>query len=444
MTIQGLKTVICYCILAATIINGSVVWFRSVGLMDTNTHAQIKELENYFQNHAKKLKLDPKNYTDEVLIQIQAEYREYLSLKQSFLYTKDTIYVISKIAKYLVIFTLLLAIIYAAKFEKSTLNKDPIIIIWFVYFGLACLYTLLSKNWISAFAGVLTYCFSYLLILHSDSLLKQLSKTLVVSLIILLVMAPFEYFHGSQYFSTNSVLNMRLTGFMSQPSTLGIYVVCISALYLACEACNLNSHSKFYFVILISPLVILTGSYAALTCLFVMAMILLFQDKQSIGLFRLLLLFITLLALQVLIMNFLDRPALASLMGRVQKYEFFFSSDISITKLLLGHGVGYNSPALNYLSTIFPNQVEDLRFLIPTDSTPLILILQTGLIGCLIFYGLIINAMCKDKDLWPAYLVFILCSFTTNLTEIFPLNILLGLMLAKTYNGLTSTIKFST
>jgi hypothetical protein len=59
------------------------------------------------------------------------------------------------------------------------------------------------------------------------------------------------------------------------------------------------------------------------------------------------------------------------------------------------------------------------------------LFVQLGLVGVLAFYGLLAWAWRVDGGARPFYLVAAIASLTINLPEAFPLNVLLGLALAR-------------
>ena len=65
------------------------------------------------------------------------------------------------------------------------------------------------------------------------------------------------------------------------------------------------------------------------------------------------------------------------------------------------------------------------------DSTVTMLLVQVGVLGVLAFYALLAWAWRVDPPARPFYLVAAIASLTINLPEAFPLNVLLGLALAR-------------
>ncbi|MHC4139513.1 MAG: hypothetical protein ACYSR1_06640 [Planctomycetota bacterium] len=68
------------------------------------------------------------------------------------------------------------------------------------------------------------------------------------------------------------------------------------------------------------------------------------------------------------------------------------------------------------------------------DSTPLMLTAQIGLIGLFMIYGILFLAIRNDPQSRIFYFSIILASLTVNITELFPVNFLLGLLLARSFS----------
>lgn len=119
---------------------------------------------------------------------------------------------------------------------------------------------------------------------------------------------------------------------------------------------------------------------------------------------------------------------LASLVARLDKL-WGLAVTGSILELLLGRGLGIGTN----LATSLMDSVSGLPglWLTPSDSTPIALFAQTGLVGLLAFYGLIGYGMVRDPVARPFYLVWILTSLMQTLTELFPADFLLGLVLSR-------------
>lgn len=92
---------------------------------------------------------------------------------------------------------------------------------------------------------------------------------------------------------------------------------------------------------------------------------------------------------------------------------------------LFGQGLAANSNQL--LSLLGPQAALHAA---SSDGMPVLLLLQSGLVGVAAFYGLLLWAWRRDQTARPFLLTVGLASLTLNITELFPINLLLGLCLA--------------
>jgi hypothetical protein len=102
-------------------------------------------------------------------------------------------------------------------------------------------------------------------------------------------------------------------------------------------------------------------------------------------------------------------------------------------QVVFGSGLGVNTNAALSLAVPGGSEAEASSTApasLPTDSTFTALVIQIGLLGTLMFYGVLAWAALRDPQARPFYLIAALCSLTINLTELFPVNVLLGLALA--------------
>ena len=66
-----------------------------------------------------------------------------------------------------------------------------------------------------------------------------------------------------------------------------------------------------------------------------------------------------------------------------------------------------------------------------TDSMWILLLIQGGLLALGAFLGLIFCCIWRDRTVRPFLGLFLLCSLTLNLTEIFPLSLLLAVVVRR-------------
>ena len=157
---------------------------------------------------------------------------------------------------------------------------------------------------------------------------------------------------------------------------------------------------------------------------------------------KILLLLILAIPAALLLPTALDRPDLFdSLMGRWLTLRRALDGDQPMN-LLLGRGVGnvgslfHNIVATNHASLawfkawpVFNNQS------IATDSQVVMILVQGGLLGVVGFFTLLLGALNRAAWALPFLLAVALCSLTLNITDIFPLSILLGLGLNRCLLG---------
>jgi hypothetical protein len=68
---------------------------------------------------------------------------------------------------------------------------------------------------------------------------------------------------------------------------------------------------------------------------------------------------------------------------------------------------------------------------VPADSTVTALMMQIGVLGTLLFYAMLLWAGFRDRSARMFYAIVAVCSLTLNVTELFPVNFLLGIALAR-------------
>lgn len=110
------------------------------------------------------------------------------------------------------------------------------------------------------------------------------------------------------------------------------------------------------------------------------------------------------------------------------------ASQANPAQFVFGHGLGFGSnasiTALKDAPTALPLMSTGEKF--AADSTVTVLFIQLGVVGILCFYGLLVWAFLRDKRARPFYLVTGIASLAIIVTELFPVNLLLGLTLAHT------------
>ena len=418
-----------------TVLNGSHFWLSRVGLVNPISFDNLIEKNRDFSQRSK-IYL---SQTEEITEQIEAAFKqEHLSYKhqlQQHLYSNSTTSLVLKSLKYLLYLAFLVIIFYNAKRSSKNPLLNPAVLFFGAFLLIYSSLSFLNFGIAGVIAGFNTYVFLTYLIFSKDTFsdndIRSLALFLLVTLGLLLLIAPVEMLKGIQVFNTNSFLKKRMTGFMDQPNTLGVYIVCVVSFFVVLFRPQLTKAilASFYLSVLI--LILLSGSNTAalVFCIFLFAEFL-FQGRTNTERQKY---WIVLLLCVVILSLYLSqgRSVFDSLAGRLVKYHYYFSLDLPILKLLFGHGLGVGSNTILQIQSFFPfEEFAQLPVKFSVDSTPLLLVIQTGIIGCTVFYGLILYALHIDVQKRSAYIVFILCSLSINIIEVFPVNIVLALLLS--------------
>jgi hypothetical protein len=102
-------------------------------------------------------------------------------------------------------------------------------------------------------------------------------------------------------------------------------------------------------------------------------------------------------------------------------------------QVFLGRGLGIGTNTVTNAAGVAALPMpEVLKRAAPfyADSTITSIFAQMGLAGLAAFYLMLLWASIRDPIARPTYLVIFLASLTFNITEVFPINFLLGLLLA--------------
>ena len=418
-----------------TILNGSYFWLSRVGLIN-NANFEVLIDKNIDFNQRSMVYLNqPEAITAEIEASFKAEHLRYKKALYDHLYDNSALSLFLKSLKYLLYLIFLALIFYNARQSGKPYKLNVVSTIFGIFLlGYSSL-SFINFGLAGVIAGFNSFVFLTCMV-FSGNILKQqdldfFALLLLATLGFLLVIAPIEMSKGIQVFNTNSFFKKRMTGFMDQPNTLGIYVVCIFSFFVVQFRSKLGKTRFIMLTLCTLILIVLSGSNtaAAVLCIVLLAESML-RNNLTIsrpGHWVLLLLIVVILSLYFT----QGRPVIDSLAGRIEKYNYYFSLDLPALKLLFGQGLGAGSNTLLQIQSLFPfEQFADLPIKFSVDSTPLLLIIQTGIIGCVVLYCLMFTAFIKDKHRRPAYLAFFLCGMTINIIEVFPLNIVLALLLS--------------
>jgi hypothetical protein len=122
----------------------------------------------------------------------------------------------------------------------------------------------------------------------------------------------------------------------------------------------------------------------------------------------------------------LGRPSLFhSPLGRLKNVGDWVTRPMPRQERLWGYGVTGGGSLAAAVQGNDPAHVET------TDALPLLLLAQGGLVALVSFYGLVLWCLIRDQRSRVFWIVLVLASLTLNITEVFPLGLLLAVMGAR-------------
>jgi hypothetical protein len=265
--------------------------------------------------------------------------------------------------------------------------------------------------------------------------LALFAKCVAALLVFEAALVPLELVRGIHLFHewTAWSLASRVVGTLVQPNSMGIFAASAIAFY----HCSFPS-SRWNAPLLATALalILFSGSGTGLVCVAFGLLLVLGQRENSRRRPRSLSLaaaVLALLALALLLPAATGRPDLYSSLGAGGRWTSLQAALFgrSPIELIFGSGLGVNTnSAFNLANAQAPAGIFRANAFLPTDSTLTSLLIQVGVVGAALFYAMLFWAAARDDRFRIFYGVVALSSLTINLTELFPVNVLLGLALA--------------
>lgn len=291
-----------------------------------------------------------------------------------------------------------------------------------------------------AAAGLRSFLFPFVA-LTGRWLVPQLpvfANGVAVLLLIQASLVPYELFRGIHLFHEWSSWSLasRVAGTMSQPNSMGVFAVAAFAFYYAFAA---NRRWLALIGLIALALVFFSGSATGMVCAALAAFVTLLQRVDASRRRLATLLGVMLLAFAM--------AMLPSLTGRWDVFESLAGGarwraleaalfERPLAQVLLGSGLGVNTNLALALGDLGGLASGPSRpGVVPTDSAVIGLLIQVGVLGAMLFYAALLWAARRDPMARPFYGVLGLCSLVINVTELFPVNVLLGLAWAHSVWG---------
>lgn len=302
----------------------------------------------------------------------------------------------------------------------------------------ACLLAVVAHGALVAAAGLRSFMFLVvgLLGLYLVPHMSVFARAVAALLVLQMLLVPVELFRGIHIFREWSHLSLasRVAGSMVQPNSMGVFA---AAGWVFCYCFSRSRKGLAALGVLALVLILLSGSATGLLCMALFFFVLL---RQRVGAkWRPIILAVGALAVGLVMWS------LPTLTGRPDVFNSVGAEGGRLSNLLavllersplrvaLGDGLGVNTnAALNLFEHSVANASGSVSAttLAPTDSTLTGLLIQIGAVGTLLFYGSLLWAALRDPVARPFYGVVAVCTLSINLTELFPVNLLLGLALA--------------
>lgn len=411
----------------AAVANGATFWLKRTGWLEADAYyAYLGQITSYRVTS----RLDPAH----------AEMRRFQWQAMSRLYAVTGTQPISKLAKFAVV-TLVIAVSLWGAWRTGL---RPAAWTWFlllVFTALVLCGALVS--WMR-FGGLLLVpglrSFTFLAValsatwLSSTKSLTLFSKYLIGLLSLQVILIPPEIMWGLEGFTRTSQLPWsadRITGTFLQPTTLGLFAVIALMFYV----CFTNPPSRPRVIATgVSGIVVLASTTASALLLYLLVVGYLLVPAGGVQKRTRIVLILVSLAVVLALPWLTGRPdVFASLFGRIQRIQVVLSEEPGAVTVLFGQGLGVGTnAAVHWLRYAFDLgvAVPSLTARMGSDSTIQSLISQIGVVGCVGFYGLLAQGAWVDARARPLYAVIGLASLVINIIEFFPVNVLLGLLLA--------------
>lgn len=301
--------------------------------------------------------------------------------------------------------------------------------------AVSALLSILAGRWLELVAGARSFL-PWLLGASAagitrDTLLRALAKVLLWTLLVEGVLVAIELRQGLLIYSM--VLfggdSVRAVGSFNLPISLGCFSV-VSWAVILCWG-QYPRMLAAALTALVLALLVVTASGAAWLAFGVAVAVLVFAQRPLHVRIAMLVCMLPLtIAAWFGLPQLTGRPDLHdSLWGRIHPVQAYASAHLSVPEMLFGSGFGHGTNAHAQLAgdTTVPINASERPV---GDSLPAVLFWQVGLLGLLIAYALMLAALRADPRSAAIGAALLVASVAVNITELFPLNLVLGLWLA--------------
>ncbi len=414
----------------AVVANGATFWLKRTGWLEPDAYHAHRVQKSNFRVSSR---LDP----------AYAEVQSFHRREMRRLYAVSGAQTITKLVKYglvVLIVGVSLWVGWRAGY-RPVVSRQPLLLGFTASVVLAALVSWLRFGGLLLVPGLRLFAFVAVPLsvthLASTRSLALLSNYLIGLVYLQLILTIPEITRGLDIFSGTGLLPVpgdRVTGAFLQPTTLGLFCV-IALLFYVCFG-NPPPRMRFVTVVAGGIVVIAAGSASALLLfLLVIGYAYAPEGGRWCRCRWRLPVFVVIGLMMLLALPWLTaRPdVFASMFGRVLWMQRYFSEATGPMTVLFGEGLGIGTNvAVHWFRYAMEHGAEVPLSALRggSNSTAQCLVSQIGVVGCVGFYALLAHGAWSDTRARPVYVVIGIASLTTNVIEFFPVNVLLGLLLA--------------
>jgi hypothetical protein len=403
----------------ASLFGGIVFWLRRVGWLQPETY-WISNTELIVAAP------EPKNVTS--IYQFVMHHHNSLHELQGWLY-------LTKFAKEMALVAFVLLALSQLRKTKLSRPFGLVYVCLFLTGLLSAVTAVFSGQWFALLAGARSFAAwtigASATALVDSELRRRLARVCAWTLLVEACLAVIELNRGlliySIYLFDRDIV--RVVGTFSLPISLGSFaVVTWAAAYCWGE---FPRRTLFLLTVLLLALLLVNASATAWAAL-AAATIAMLLPKLRASRRRALIVAILPLALigwQVL-PELTGRPDVQdSLWGRILPVQLYATEHLSTREVLFGtgFGVGTNALAQHGKGVAISREMPDRPV---GDSMPAALFWQVGLVGLFFAYALFALALRADEQSRPIGMALLVSSAAVNITELFPVSLILGFWLA--------------
>jgi hypothetical protein len=407
----------------AAVLNGSYFWLRRVGGLDPERRRLY--YTRFYHADAERYVASPE--------EIEALRRFTVAL-----YRPDGWLVVCKGAKDVVLAIFLVGSAWisisawrSGKIRPQLITAGPLVLLLGTFLASG-----LHVGWLMAISGLRSFAFLFVAALAwwaaTVADLRFLARVLKALLVLQAVLVPVELWRGIHMFHAKFLgtpFGDRVVGTMLQPTTLGVFAV---TAYVFHRTFAGGTQRNWVVACAAGWVVYLTASGTAILLMIAaIAWDLSGAEARRAGRPLLLASMLFLVVAAVGLPWMTGRPhILDSFWGRVDTVALRFSGAPAHV-IIWGQGLGAATNTANLLFLDRTTLKAQGGPLFVADSTPTLLLAQTGVLGLVAIYGLIATAAYRDAQARPLYAVLVFASLALNLPEAFPMSVILGLLLAR-------------